>query len=199
PSEVKARIQTGWRRSELVQIDLRRAVPRCLGCLTTLHEGDYSQLSMDSADTPPPPTSQQNELRLSADTAAALIRQARGELRNQVALRKSEKDNPLDGVGSVRRLRSSPTLMGEAGGTELDMSDDVRTRKDMPGPSMADTLELCPEEYEDMGMLFGRGSDGGSNSPKGSSVEDDDSHPRVEQIVDSDAREETCQADGTWA
>ncbi|KAF4738617.1 hypothetical protein FOZ62_027019 [Perkinsus olseni] len=175
----------------------RLAPPR--GCLTTLHEGDYSQLSMDSADTPPPPTSQQNELRLSADTAAALIRQARGELRDQVALRKSEKDNPLD-VGSVRRLRSSPILVGEAGATELDMSDDdVRTRKDMPGPSMADTLELCPEEYEDMGMLFGRGSDGGSNSPKGSSVEGDDSHPRVEQVVDSDAREEAGQADGTWA
>ncbi|KAF4698499.1 hypothetical protein FOZ62_030669 [Perkinsus olseni] len=147
---------------------------------------------MDSADTPPPPTSQQNELRLSADTAAALIRQARGELRNQVALRKSEKDNPLDGVGSVRRLRSSPTLMGEAGGTELDMSDDVRTRKDMPGPSMADgdkdTLELCPEEYEDMGMLFGRGSDGGSNSPKGSSVEDDDSHVSKSPIRPSASR-----------
>ncbi|KAF4682976.1 hypothetical protein FOZ60_009782 [Perkinsus olseni] len=164
----------------------RLAPPR--GCLTTLHEGDYSQLSMDSADTPPPPTSQQNELRLSADTAAALIRQARGELRNQVALRKSEKDNPLDGVGSVRRLRSSPTLMGEAGGTELDMSDDVRTRKDMPGPSMADTLELCPEEYEDMGMLFGRGSDGGSNSPKGSSVEDDDSHVSKSPIRPSASR-----------
>lgn len=40
-----------------------------------------------------------------------------------------------------------------------------------------DTLELCMEEYEDMGMLFGRGSDGGScSSPKESSAENDDSH-----------------------
>ncbi|EER19306.1 hypothetical protein Pmar_PMAR015865 [Perkinsus marinus ATCC 50983] len=137
---------------------------------------------MDSADTPPPPTSQQNKLRLSADTAAALIREARGQL----ALRKSEKDNPLMGGDSLpRRLKSSPIVTGEV--TEVDTSEGRRTRKDTLDPSMReDTLELCMEEYEDMGMLFGRGSDGGScSSPKESSAENDDSHVGCIQVSHS--------------
>ncbi|KAF4665482.1 hypothetical protein FOL47_004547 [Perkinsus chesapeaki] len=113
--------------------------------------------------------------RLSADTAAALIRQARGQLRDQAALRRSEKENPFResrSLADVRRLQSSPILLeGDAvlQEGEIGEDDDADAQLGRRKEATAGTFELCAEEYEDMDMLFGRSCSSGDRRPSGGS------------------------------